>query len=142
MILGLFCKPNFRKPDGRFVTYLSNESGRLEVYVRPFPEGGGKWQVSANGGASPDWSNDGKELFYVERTTLMSVTVSTAAGFSAGEATPLFEHPGLFGGGSTTYDASADGQRFVLVEDVEGKEAAAPSIHVIENWYEEFRERE
>ena len=72
----------------------------------------------------------------------MSVAVSTAAGFSAGAATPLFEHPGFYGTESTTYDASADGKRFVLVEDVEGEEAGAPSIHVVENWYEEFRERE
>ncbi len=132
-------------PDGRFVTYISDESGRFEVYVRPFPEGGGKWQVSANGGTGPRWSKDGKEVFYVEGATLMSVAVSTAAGFSAGEATPLFEHPGFYGVDSTTYDASADGQRFVLVEDVEGEdgeEAGTPSIHVIENWYEEFRERE
>ena len=53
-------------PDGRFVAYLSDESGRSEVYVRPFPQGGGKWQISANGGRSHLWSRDGKELFYVE----------------------------------------------------------------------------
>ena len=129
-------------PDGRLVTYVSNESGRFEVYVRPFPDGGGKWQVSTNGGASARWSKDGKELFYIEGATLMSVAVSTAAGFSAGAATPLFEHPGFYGTDSTTYDVAADGQRFVLVEDVESEEAGAPSIHVIENWYEEFRERE
>ena len=132
-------------PDGRFVAYLSDESGRFEIYVRPFPQGGGKWQVSANGGNSQRWSKDGGELFYVEGETLMSVPVSTMDGFSAGSAKPLFEHPGLGGGISSTYDVSADGQRFVVVEDVEseeGEQAKPPSIHIVENWFEEFKDRE
>ena len=132
-------------PDGRFVAYLSDESGRTEVYVRPFPQGGGKWQISANGGSSQRWSKDGKELFYVEGETLMAVAVSMAEGFSAGSVKALFEHPGLGGGLSSTYDVSADGQRFVVVEDVgseEGEEAKPPSIHVVQNWFEEFKDRE
>ncbi len=143
-----FSETNSRlSPDGRFVAYLSDESGRREVYVRPFPEGGGKWQISANGGNFQRWSRDGSELFYVEGQTLMSVAVSTTGGFSAGSAKPLFEHPGLGGGGggSSTYDVSADGQRFVVVEDVEseeGEEAKPPAIHVVENWFEEFKDRE
>ena len=132
-------------PDGRFVAYLSDESGRFEVYVRPFSQGDGKWQVSANGGASQRWSRDGRELFYVEGETLMSVAVSTTEGFSAGSVKPLFKHPGLGRGGSSTYDVSADGQRFVLVEDVEseeGEQAKPPSIHIVENWFEEFKDRQ
>ena len=132
-------------PDGRFVAYLSDESGRDEVYVRPFPQGGGKWQVSASGGGFQRWSKDGKELFYVEGETLILVPVSTTEGFSAGSGQPLFHHPGLGGGGSSTYDVSADGQRFVVVEDLEseeGEEAKPPAIHVTENWFEEFKDRE
>ena len=132
-------------PDGRFVAYLSDESGRGEVYVRPFPQGGGKWQVSANGGDHHRWSKDGRELFYVEGETLMAVVVSTTEGFSAGSAKPLFEHPGLAEGNSSTFDVSADGQRFVVVEDLESEEgeAAKPlSIHIVENWFEEFKDRE
>ena len=133
-------------PDGRFVAYLSDESGRGEVYVRPFPQGGGKWQVSANGGRSQLWSKDGKELFYVEGETLMSAAVSTTEGFAAGSVKPLFEHPGLGGGGSSsTFDVSVDGQRFVVVEDLEseeGEEAKPLSIHVTENWFEEFKDRQ
>ena len=75
----------------------------------------------------------------------MSVPVSTMDGFSAGSAKPLFEHPGLGGGISSTYDVSADGQRFVVVEDVEseeGEQAKPPSIHIVENWFEEFKDRE
>ena len=132
-------------PDGRFVAYLSDESGRSEIYVRPFPQGGGKWQVSANGGDLQRWSRDGRELFYVEGETLMSVAVSTTEGFSAGSAKPLFKHPGLGGISSSTYDVSADGQRFVVVEDLEadeGEQAKPPSIHIVENWFEEFKDRE
>ena len=132
-------------PDGRFVAYLSDESGRPEIYVRPFPQGGGKWQVSANGGASQRWGRDGRELFYVEGETLMAVAVSTTKGFSAGSAKPLFEHPGLVADLSSSYDVSADGQRFVVVEDLEseeGEEVKPPSIHIVENWFEEFKDRE
>ncbi len=73
------------------------------------------------------------------------IAVSTTEGFAVGGARPLFEHPGLSSANVAQYDVSADGKRFVLVEDVEGEdgeEARAPSIHVIQNWYEEFRERE
>ena len=132
-------------PDGRFVAYFSEESGRPEVYVRPFPQGGGKWEVSANGGYSQRWSRDGSELFYVEGETLISVAVSTTDGFSAGSAKPLFKHPGLGRGTSSTFDVSADGQRFVVVEDLEsedGEQARPPSIHIVENWFEEFKDRE
>ena len=77
-------------PDGNFVAYQSDESGRFEVYVRPFPEGDGKWPVSRSGGEDPRWSRDGKELFYVEGDTLVAVAVETTPGFSAGEASRLF----------------------------------------------------
>jgi len=91
-----FSETNSRlSPDGRFVAYLSDESGRREIYVRQFPQGGGKWQVSANGGNFKRWSKDGGELFYVEGETLMSVAVSTTEGFAAGSVKPLFEYPGL-----------------------------------------------
>ena len=141
-----FTESNSRlSPDGRFVAYISDESGRTEVYVRSFPQGGGKWQVSANGGNFQRWSRDGRELFYVEGETLVSVAVSTTEGFSPGSAKPLFEHPGLDGLSSSSYDVSADGQRFVVVEDVEseeGEQAKPPSIHIVENWFEEFKDRE
>jgi Tol biopolymer transport system component len=133
-------------PDGRYVAYVSNESGRGEVYVQPFPEGGRKVTVSSNGGAKVRWSPDGKELFYIEGETLVAVSVSTEGDFSADEATRLFEHPSLrLGelGNFAHYDVSADGQRFILPEPAgEGADAPEPSIHVVENWFEEFRARE
>ena len=126
-------------PDGRFVAYQSDESGRFEVYVRPFPEGDGKWPVSRSGGEDPRWSRDGKELFYVEGDTLVAVAVETAPGFSAGEASRLFSDLSLQQGNYPNYDVSPDGQRFVTVESVGNATAA---IHVVQNWFEEFRGRD
>ena len=71
-------------PDGRLIAYCSDESGRKEVYVRRFPQGADKWQVSFNGGAQPRWSRDGQELFYVEKNALIAVSVQTRPNFSVG----------------------------------------------------------
>ena len=130
-------------PDDRFVAYVSSESGRSEIYVRPFPEGRGKWQVSINGGTQPRWSRDGKELFYVEGDQLMAVSVSTAQGFSPGTPKLLFRDRWLRSSyPKQRYDVSADGRRFVLREAVEGASDKPPAIRVVQNWYEEFRDRE
>ena len=99
-------------PDGRWIAYDSNESGRTEVYVRPFPAGSGTWQVSTAGGALPNWRRDGKELFYMSPDfKLMAVPVSADAKFHTGAPVPLFAvHPGA----GTVYDFSSDGQRFLV----------------------------
>ena len=131
--------PRF-SPDGRYVAYLSNESGQNEIYVRPFPKGGHKVTVSSNGGAAVRWSRNGKELFYVEGEILVAVSVSSGSSFSVGSATRLFEHP-VLKSFFPPYDVSADGQRFILPEPL-GGEAPEPSIHVVTNWYEEFRDRD
>ena len=128
-------------PDGRFVAYSSNESGQFEVYVRPFLQGGGRSTVSSDGGQQPRWSDDGNELFYVEGDTLVAVSVTTSPEFSVGPATRLFEHPSLTRSFYPQYDVSADGQRFVLAAPVEA-EGAEPSIRVVQNWFEEFRDRQ
>ena len=101
--------------------------------------------VSSNGGTKVRWSRDGKELFYVEGETLVAVSVSSgSSSFSVGSATRLFEHPGLRATGNyAPYDISADGQRFILAEPVgERADVPEPSIRVVQNWFEEFRERE
>ena len=126
-------------PDGRYVAYVSDESGQPEIYVRPFPKGEGKTTVSTNGGTQPRWSGDGKELFYAEGSTLVAVSVSTAPELSVGSATRLFEQPTLVGG-RYRYDVSEDGQQFVFAEPV--GEVKEPSIQVVQNWYEEFRDRD
>ena len=125
-------------PDDRYFVYHSDESGRPEIYVQRFPDGGGKSQVSNNGGLQPYWSKNGNELFYVEDDTLITIKVSTGERFSASSSQRLFRHPGLRGS-ERTYDVSADGQRFVVIEDVEDENAKSPAIHIIQNWYEEFR---
>ncbi len=129
-------------PDARFLAYISDESGRDEIYVRPFPDGAGKWQVSVNGGTDPRWRSDGSELFYLEDTSLRVVSVSTGEGFTQGQPQVLFESLDLAQVGGRAYDVSADGQRFVTTALVEGAEAAPPKIRVVQNWYEEFRDRE
>ena len=129
-------------PDGRLLAYCSDASGEDQVYVRPFPSGDGQWRVSANGGCQPRWSRDGKELFYVEGDTMTAVEVATSPSFAAVSTTTLFSDPYLSAENSNqvSYDVSADG-RFVLVDSVESANGGQSSIDVVENWYEEFRDR-
>ena len=132
--------PKF-SPDGRYVVYRSEESGRNEIYVVSFPDGTGRTQISRNGGGQPRWSRDGKEIFYVENSTLMAVPVTTDPVFSPGNAEALFSDPGLsFGTRFCSYDVTSDGQRIVMVERLQSD--AQTLIRVVRNWYEEFRDRE
>jgi Tol biopolymer transport system component len=124
-------------PNGRFVAYQSDESGRWEIYARRFPDGGRKLQISNNGGWNPRWRADGKELFYAEETTLMAVPISTGPELAAGRPRRLFEHAVL---GTRLWDVSADGQKFLLAE--EASDTPEPEIRVVQNWFEEFRDRE
>jgi len=129
-------------PDGRYVAYVSNESGRSEIYVQPFPDGGRRTTVSTAGGDAPIWSRDGKELFYVDPdNTLTAVEVSMAGGFTISGVTRLFQRPSLVTLRRQNYDVSLDGQRFLTTEPVDAQgEAAATqsSIRVIMNWREKF----
>jgi Tol biopolymer transport system component len=105
-------------PDGRWVAYASDESGSWEIYVTTFPGGVGKWQVSRGGGTEPRWRGDGKEIFYLGSAGMLTAApVDTAAGFSAGTPTPLFQFHGRAGISSTdmlSYDVSKDGRRFLV----------------------------
>jgi Tol biopolymer transport system component len=125
-------------PNGRFIAYVSDESGRFEVYVRSFPNGESKWRISANGGGGPRWRQDSKELFYTEGNRLMAVAVTAQSGFSPGAPAPLFEENTLQ---SVTpqYDVTADGKRFVVRERLANEKPLA--IHVVNNWFDEFRRR-
>ncbi len=132
--------PKF-SPDSRFVVYTSDESGRFEVYVGSFPDGIGKRQISSGGGTQPRWSRDGKEIFYVERDTLMAVAVTTTPSFSSESPQVLFEHPGILTdtGVDPRYDVANDGRRFVLKETLQRENPI--SIHVMQNWFAEFKGR-
>ncbi len=135
--------------DGRWIAYVSNESGKTEVYARPFPDvNKGKWQVSTSGGNSPLWSPDGRELFYFsEDNSVMSVAVETKPTLSFGTPKVLFKNTnvGFTVDGGTPWDISPDGKRFLMM-----KEAGAPSstevaprrkITIVVNWFEELKQR-
>jgi Tol biopolymer transport system component len=128
-------------PDGRYVAYQSDESGRAEIYVRPFPEGNQKWVVSTNGGKQIRWSRNGRELFYVEGDTLVSVPVRTSPGFSMGPPARLFTHSAFKSWNDANYDVSADGGRILLPERV-GGQGREPAIHIVENWFAEVHNRQ
>ena len=124
--------------DGRFLAYSSDETGRPEIYVRSFPSGDGKWRVSTNGGTSVRWRRDNQELFYVEGQQLMAVAVATRPTFSMHAAIPLFGKPTL-ASLNPHYDVTSDGKRFIMREPPTDKRPLA--IHVVHNWFEEFRDR-
>jgi Tol biopolymer transport system component len=132
--------PQF-SPDGHWIAYDSNESGRDEIYVRPFPGPGGKYQISAGGGTEPVWNPKGHELFYRNRGKMMAVEVTAQPAFSAGERKTLFEGPYVISPRSAAdYDVSPDGQRFLMLKSAD----AAPrpeQINVVLNWFEELKQR-
>jgi serine/threonine protein kinase len=120
-----YWRPRF-SPDGRYLAYASDGSGRREVYVRRFPTGGTPWQVSADGGDEPRWSAAGDELFFLQGRDLMAVPVRTEPGFQAGEPRRLFTltSPGFY-----EYAVTADGQ-FVVVHPGE----SSSRIAVVDDW--------
>jgi eukaryotic-like serine/threonine-protein kinase len=123
-------------PDGKWVAYNSNETGKWEIYVTSFPEPHGKWQISTTGGEQPRWRGDGRELFYLSSDgRMMGVPVSTGASFSSGAPVALFQanpavpvsYLNIFG-----YAVTRDGQRF-LINTVMKPEERIP-ISVVLNW--------
>jgi Tol biopolymer transport system component len=130
-------------PDGRWVAYISNESGRDEIYVRPFVEGergsdvGGKWQVSTGGGIHPAWRPDGKELYYVGPDGRMMAAPIEIMGaeLKPGEPVALFPARivagGLDSGIGRQYDVARDGR--LLINTVP-EEAASTPITLLQNW--------
>ena len=124
-------------PDGRYVAYASDKSGQPEIYVRSFPSGKGRWQVSTSGGVQPRWNGRGDELFYVEDDRLMVVSVDTDRGFTYGTPQPLFtaEDVGArsLGDVSNFNYVTDDGQRFVVVQDVEG-DTQQTTVTIVQNW--------
>ena len=133
--------PRF-SPDGRWLAYSSDESGRREIYVRPYPGPGGKSQISAEGGQEPVWNPNGHELFYRSGSRMMAVDVDTLRGFSVGKPRMLFEGPYLQTSGSFPYyDVSPDGRRFLMLKPVESQASATRQINVVLNWLEELKRK-
>jgi hypothetical protein len=128
-------------PDGRWLAYVSNESGRAEIYVQPYPGPGGKWQISTDGGTEPLWNRNGRELFYRSGNKMMAVQVTMQPAFTAGKPEVLFEKEysaSEFPATGIAYDVSADGQRFLMVKESE-QATALTQINVVLNWFEELK---
>lgn len=132
-------------PDGHWVAYGSDESGRLEIYVRPFPGPGGKWQISTEGGTEHMWSPKGHELFFragAQKEKMMVVEYQTEPTFSTGKPRLLFE--GKYSPGAQTgafYSVSPDGQRFLMMKPPEQQQTSLTQINVVLNWFEELKQK-
>jgi Tol biopolymer transport system component len=118
-------------PDGQYIAYQSNESGRAEVYVHEFPEARNKWQISTEGGAEPFWSRDGRELYYRTATRLMAVPVKSGATLVAGTPAPLFQTRFASATVRARYRPTPDG-RFLVLGPL-AREAEQPAAVVL-NW--------
>ncbi len=135
-------------PDGRWLAYESDASGQAEIYVRSFPDvDTGHRQVSMSGGVRPLWARNGRELFFVtgppggrrglERlTALMSVAIEPGPTWKAGTPTRLFEgnYFVLGGFGFRHYDVSPDGQRFLMIKEIDREQTVTPGMVVVQNW--------
>jgi serine/threonine protein kinase len=123
-------------PDGKWVAYSSNESGKWEIYVTSFPEARGKWQVSSGGGEQARWRGDGKELFYLSPDgKLMAAPVTEGANFDAGAPIALFRASPREAAATSEqafYDVSRDGQRFLI--NTEARQTAVEPMTLILNW--------
>jgi Tol biopolymer transport system component len=125
-------------PDGHWLAYASDESGQQEIYVRPFPTGGGKWQISTEGGIRPFWTRNG-ELVYRNGDKMMAVSIATQPTLSVGTPRLLFERH--YEGLGVYYDVTPDGHRFLMLKASEQTEAAQTQINVVQNWFEELKQK-
>src|SRR5215472_11352219 len=129
-------------PDGHWLAYVSNETGRYEVYVQPYPGPGAKHQISTEGGTEPVWNPNGRELFYRSGGKMMATEITTHPLFFAGKPRTLFigqYQPSPSPVPSANYDVSPDGQRFLMIKA--GAEGAATQINVVQNWFEELKQK-
>ena len=134
--------PEF-SPEGRLLAYVSNESGRNEVYVVAFPGPGGKRQISTGGGTSPRWTRNGRELFYRNGNKMMAVAISLQPTFKASTPRVLFEGEYEEAGrpdGPRNYDVTPDGQHFVMIKPYEGPSTPSQLIVALE-WFDDLSRR-
>jgi serine/threonine protein kinase/Tol biopolymer transport system component len=131
-------------PDGRWLAYASDETGRFEIYLQPFPGPGGKSQISAEGGTEPAWNPNGRELFYRSGNKMMAVEIAEQPNLSAGKPKVLFTgqyQPSPNPVPTANYDVSPDGQRFLMVKPSGQDQAAPTQINVVLNWFEELKQK-
>ena len=125
-------------PDGRYLAYVSDESGRFEIYLRLYPGPGGKTQISTEGGTQPVWARSGEELFYRNGDQMMTVAIATEPELRIGKAQSIFEVPSdSLQWYRPDYDVTPDGQRFLMIE--RDQESTPTQIHVVLNWFEELK---
>jgi serine/threonine-protein kinase len=117
-------------PNDKWIAYVSNRTGRDEIYVRPFPPAAGRWLVSAAGGSEPRWRRDGRELFYRNGDSVFAVQVRTHPDFAAERRTLLFTGNYLTNYRHATYDVHPDGQRFVFLT---GEAGDAGELILVQN---------
>ncbi len=123
-------------PDGHWVVYASNESGRDELYVQPFPGPGGKWMISTDGGNYARWVRNGREIFFRNADKMMSVPVETQPTFKAGTPRLLFQGGSYLG--VENYDVAPDGQHFLMIKEKEAP-ASSKELSVILHWTDELK---
>jgi len=132
-------------PDGRWLAYASNESGRNEVYVRPFPNtSDGRWQASTSGGLQPRWSPDGRELYFLDPASrFIAATVSTSQGFAITDLHSLFDASRLISDPvHQSYDVTPDGRAFIFaVPAGQDTTSRAPKLVRVDNWFRDLRTR-
>jgi serine/threonine-protein kinase len=125
-------------PDGRWLAYVSDESGRLEVYVRPYPGPGEKYPISTAGGSEPVWAHNGRELFFRNGDQMMVVDIGAGRSFTTSRPRLLFTGDFARTQNRMSYDVSPDGQSFVMLNSGE-EDRAATQITVVMNWQEELK---
>jgi Tol biopolymer transport system component len=123
-------------PDGRWIAYVSNETGSPEVFVRSYPDAGNTWQLSTGGGSSPRWSPNGRELYFVVGAKMMASPVETRTGFRAGTPVMLFEG-GFSASRGRDFDIAPDG-RFAVVRHPGGA-AGLPELRILLHWEQEMK---
>jgi Tol biopolymer transport system component len=136
-------------PNGKWMAYASNESGKFEIIVRPFPDvDTNRWTVSTDGGTSPLWSPDGQELFYRNGDSVMAVPVESESRFSAGKPEVLFKdiYVGAWGEDMHPWDIRLQDGRFLMMKAAPSTEEptappAPPKINIVTNWFEELKEK-
>ncbi len=125
-------------PNGKWISYLTDESGSYQIYVRSFPEKEGKWQISTDVAEEPRWSPDGKILYYRKSSQVMAVPVTTERTFSAGVPTVLIKNfPAQNVDSGISYDITSDGQYFVTTQPAKG--ISYKDISVVLNWTDEVK---
>jgi serine/threonine-protein kinase len=125
-------------PDGRWLAYVSDVSGRNEIYVRPYPTPGGQFPISTDGGSEPIWSRDGRELFYRNGDKMMAVAIAIGSTPTPGAAHLVFEgHYQVTDAGVAGYDVSSD-RRFLMIESTTPQQPVT-HITVVLNWFEELK---